>query len=98
MSDDPQPRTARERILRFLEENHSSLDPWCDPETGHFVDEGSEHMAALLDQFAHELAERARKGVDVFEEHVGGFQYSRDVREILDVVDPTTPDPDGWDF
>ena len=56
-----------------------------------------ERTNRLIDAFAHEQADRARKGVDVLEEHVGGFQYSRDVREILDVVDPTTPDPDGWD-
>lgn len=57
-----------------------------------------EEAAELVNAFAHELVDRARRGVDIFEDHVGGFQYSRDVREILDVVDPTTPNPDGWDF
>lgn len=55
-------------------------------------------LDALMRHEARNLMDRARRGVDVLEEHVGGFQYSRDVREILDVVDPTKPDPDGWNF
>lgn len=52
----------------------------------------------LVSDFAHELIERARRGVGVLEEHVGGFQHAREVREVLDVVDPKTATPDGWEF
>ena len=57
-----------------------------------------ERTDRLIDAHDHELVDWARRGVDVLEGHVGGFQYSRDVREILDVVDPVTPSPDGWNF
>lgn len=92
--------SAREKLIRFAKHNEPSDGTGVpiDPETGRMVMNVEAHMAGLLDEFAHELAERARRGVDVLEEHVGGFQYARDVREILDVVDPTTPDPDGWKF
>lgn len=81
--------SLREKLIYFLE-----------PGLAHKKDRAERRAEAgrLVDEFAHELADRARRGVDVLEEHVGGFQYARDVREILDVVDPTTPDPDGWDF
>jgi hypothetical protein len=61
---------------------------------GATVDEAT----ALMQGYAHELADRARAGIALFEDHVGGFQYAREMREIIDVVDPTTPDPEGWDF
>jgi hypothetical protein len=57
-----------------------------------------ERTDRLIDAFAHEQADRARAGIALFEDHVGGFQYAREMREIIDVVDPTVPDPEGWDF
>lgn len=53
--------SARERVLRFAKENHNNLiDPWCDPETGFFIDDWQAHLSGLLDAYAHELAERLR--------------------------------------
>lgn len=52
--------SARDRLLRFVKENESSRELAFDPETGHAVDDSSEHVAALLDEYAHELAERIR--------------------------------------
>jgi hypothetical protein len=78
--------SAREELFRFMAGGWSLTEAEAAP------------LYEAIDKFAHELVDRARRGVDVLEEHVGGFQYARDVREILDVVDPTTPDPDGWDF
>lgn len=60
MSEEQQAQSARERVLRFAEENHNSLDLWCDPETGYFVDDWQAHLAGLMDAYAHELAEQQR--------------------------------------
>ena len=76
--------SARDELLREMTHNHLYMD--------------DERANELVDAAIHEAIDRARRGVTVLEEHVGGFQYSRDVREILDIVDPTTPDPDGWKF
>lgn len=57
-----------------------------------------EETAGLLDAFAHELVDRARRGFDLLEESVGAHQCAKEAREILDMVDPATLDPDGWEF
>lgn len=51
---------AREKILRFVKANESTSVPEIDPETGHFVEDVEAHVSALLDEHAHELAERLR--------------------------------------
>lgn len=89
---------AREKISRFVEANKSSDHPPFNPETGHAVDDPEAHLTALLDEHAREVVDRARRGVDVMEESLGAHQCAKDVREILDMVDPTVPDPDGWEF
>ncbi|WP_199572722.1 hypothetical protein [Streptomyces murinus] len=61
--------SARDKILRFAEENHNNLvDPWCDPETGYFIDDWQTHLGSLLDAFAHELAEEIREERDAMRE------------------------------
>jgi hypothetical protein len=81
--------SARDKILRFAEENHNNLiDPWCDPETGYFIDDWHAHLGALLDAFAHELAEQIRGWAAV---QVGG-----EIEEIYgyaaDLIDPQSAD------
>lgn len=61
-------------------------------------DEAADLLTAYQRWYAHELADRVRAGLAILDEHVGGFQYAREVREIIDVIDPTVPDPEGWEF
>ncbi|MHB9857598.1 hypothetical protein [Streptomyces sp. YIM S03343] len=102
MSDEQQPRSAREKLVRFAEENEPNYGNTAayDPETGFQLagDEYLQHVNKLLDEYAHEIIERTRRGVAVMEESLGAYQCAKDVRDILDVVDPTTQDPGGWDF
>lgn len=82
--------SLRQKLIYFLE-NHPSLKGV----TGH---DGKPIAETMVNDFAHQQADRARTGIAIFEDHVGGFQYAREMREIIDVIDPTAPDPDGWDF
>lgn len=87
MSDEQQPRSAREKLIRFAEENHNGLDPWCDPETGYFVDDWQAHLGNLLDAYAHGLAEQQR----AYAREVGVPLEDGDIvsaGDVIDLIDP----------
>ncbi|MFJ4682042.1 hypothetical protein [Streptomyces sp. NPDC088789] len=72
---------ARDRVLRFVEENHDFLEPWGDPDTGFFVDDWKQHLGGLLDQYAHELADQQRAALERGPGATG--------RSLADLIDPS---------
>lgn len=86
--------SARERIMRFVRENEPSYGSNCffDPETGHGLYEDGEieqHVSALLDAFAHELAEKIRAAEPLHFDVEGRLT---DMRRAADLIDPEVSD------
>lgn len=82
--------SAREKILRFVKQNEPAdgASVPIDPETGHMVMDVEAHVASLLDEYAHELAERQRAyarecGIPLED---GGYVSAGDV---IDWIDPS---------
>lgn len=84
--------SARGKILRFIQENEPSYgsNGFYDPETGFglYADgEVEAHVNKLLDAYAHELAEKIRKGQKEGHDQttcVPCFVYG----EAADLIDP----------
>ncbi len=73
--------SARDRILRFAEENHNGIDPWCNPETGYFIDDWEAHLKGLLDAYDREQGEKIMAKAD--EEWARDWGKSRDKRAYV---------------
>lgn len=72
--------SAREKILRFATHNEPTdgASVPIDPETGHMVMDVEAHVAGLLDEFVHELADK------VGDRHSGTCGCGCDCSRFLD--------------
>lgn len=55
--------SARDKIMRFAEENQPSVQLVYDPETGYAVDDPEAHLSGLLDAYRVEVL--AEAGVEL---------------------------------
>lgn len=95
--------SAREKISRFVEANKSPDHPPFDPETGHAVDDPEAHLTALLDEYAHELAEDLREWAAEAHPEDGEpqeFYGNRGsfYRDAADFIDPEAAEGDAEDM
>lgn len=77
--NDPTGRSARDEILRWMQENH--VDPGM--RFFEFKDAVQAHVNELIDAYAHELAEKIRQG-DHSPNVVDGAYWA------ADLIDPET--------